>query len=175
MLFRSDAPEEANLGAIGVIIGHEITHAFDTSGAKFDKDGNLNNWWTEEDYRAFSLRANKVRKYYSEIEVLPGKYINGDLTVGENIADIGAFGCLLDVMADKEDADYQLFFESWARMWRSVNTQAYQEELLARDPHGPNKERVNEVLKQYEAFYETYDIQPTDGMYIEKEKRLEIW
>ncbi|MGL4799623.1 MAG: M13-type metalloendopeptidase, partial [Cellulosilyticaceae bacterium] len=170
-----DAKKETNMGAIGVVIAHEITHAFDNTGARFDGDGNLANWWGEEDYKRFEEKAKKVRDYYGKVEALPGQYINGDLTVGENIADIGAMACMLDMMEDLPDADYKAFFESWATVWRSVAPEAFRVQLLQRDSHAPNKERVNEVVKQFEAFYETYNITEKDGMYLETEERLSIW
>lgn len=170
-----NSKKEANMGAIGMIIAHEITHAFDNTGARFDEKGNLKNWWTEEDYRKFEEKAQKVRDYYSKIEALPGQYINGDLTVGENIADIGAMACMLDIMEDLPAADYKTFFESWARVWRMVAPDAYKTQLLQQDSHAPNKARVNEVVKQFEVFHTTYEVEEQDAMYLGKDKRLSIW
>lgn len=174
-LYDITQSKEANLGAIGAVIGHEVTHAFDNNGARFDKDGNLKDWWTKEDYTRFEEKTKKVRAFYSQIEVRPGAKVNGDLTVGENIADIGAIACMLDILRDMPNADYKAFFEAWAVTWRSIEAPKYQMEALKTDVHSPHKVRVNAVLQQFEEFYQTYDITEKDGMYIAPEKRLKIW
>ncbi|MEG0152174.1 MAG: M13 family metallopeptidase [Cellulosilyticaceae bacterium] len=174
-LYDITQSKEVNLGAIGAVIGHEVSHAFDNNGARFDKAGNLANWWTEEDYTKFEERTKKVRDFYSQIELLPGEKVNGDLTVGENIADIGAIACMLDILSDMPSADYKAFFESWGATWRIVATPEYQIQALKTDVHSPHKIRVNAVLQQFEEFYQTYDITKGDGMYIRPEDRLRIW
>lgn len=174
-LYDITQSKEVNLGAIGAVIGHEVSHAFDNNGARFDKDGNLANWWTEEDYIKFEKKTQKVRDFYSQIELLPGEKVNGDLTVGENIADIGAIACMLDILRDIPSADYKAFFESWATTWRIVATPEYQIQALKTDVHSPHKIRVNAVLQQFEEFYETYGITKGDGMYIRPEDRIRIW
>ncbi|MEG0353140.1 MAG: M13-type metalloendopeptidase, partial [Cellulosilyticaceae bacterium] len=113
--------------------------------------------------------------FYSQIELLPGEKVNGDLTVGENIADIGAIACMLDILSDMPSADYKAFFESWGATWRIVATPEYQIQALKTDVHSPHKIRVNAVLQQFEEFYQTYDITKGDGMYIRPEDRLRIW
>lgn len=174
-LYDMAQSKEANLGAIGAVIGHEVTHAFDNNGARFDKEGNLRNWWQEEDYTKFEKKTQKVRKFYSQIEAMPGEKVNGDLTVGENIADIGAIACMLDILRDMPNANYKAFFEAWATTWRQLATPEYQAEALRTDVHSPHKVRVNAVLQQFEEFYQTYGITEADGMYIRPEKRLKIW
>ncbi|MGL4363427.1 MAG: M13 family metallopeptidase [Cellulosilyticaceae bacterium] len=166
---------EENMGAIGVIIAHEITHAIDNNGSKFDEKGNLFDWWTKSDYKKFKQRADNVVKYYDKIELMPGEFVNGELTLGENIADIGAMACMLEIMETLPNPDYKAFFESWATVWRMKATDAHTKQLLQSDPHSPAKVRVNEVVKQFEKFYETYDIEKEDAMYVEPEKRLEVW
>lgn len=167
--------KEANLGGIGAVIGHEISHAFDNSGARFDKDGNLNNWWTYEDYKVFEKKEKAVREYYNHVEVSPGKCVDGNLTVGENIADIGGLACVIDILNDNKNADFKAFFNNWATIWRGIQSSEYAAYLLTVDAHSPYKVRVNEAIKQFEEFYKTYGITEKDGMYLAPEKRLGIW
>jgi len=170
-----NASKEKNLGAIGAIIGHEISHAFDNTGAKFDADGNLNNWWTQEDYNKFEEKTKKVRSFYSKVKLDDGKNVNGDLTVGENIADIGGMACAFDILNKMSNPDYKAFFESNAVLWREVNTKEYGDYRLQYDSHSPNKVRNNIVLAQFEKFYESYGIKSEDKMYIKPEDRVQIW
>lgn len=170
-----DFKQEKKLGAIGTVIGHEISHAFDNTGAKFDSDGNLYNWWTEQDYKKFEEKTQKVRDFYSTIQMESGKYVNGDLTVKENVSDISSMACILDIMSQIKNADYNEFFESYATMYRDINTQNYEDYKLLYDTHSPNKVRVNTVLSQFEKFYEIYNIKEGDKMYIPSEQRLSIW
>jgi len=173
--YNLNASKEKNLGAIGAIIGHEISHAFDNTGAKFDCDGNLNSWWTEDDYKKFEEKTNKVRSFYSQVKLDNGKNVNGDLTVGENIADIGGMACALDILKQMQNPDYKAFFESNAAMWREISTKEYADYGLQYNEHSPNKVRNNIVLAQFDKFYETYGIKENDKMYIKPEDRLKIW
>jgi putative endopeptidase len=173
--YNLNASKEKNLGAIGAIIGHEISHAFDNTGAKFDSDGNLNSWWTQEDYKKFEEKTNKFRSFYSQVKLDNGKNVNGDLTVGENIADIGGMACVLDILSQMQNPDYKVFFESNSTMWREINTKEYEDYRLQYDAHSPNKVRTDIVLSQFEKFYETYGIKENDKMYIKPEERLQIW
>ncbi|OCA96382.1 M13-type metalloendopeptidase [Clostridium beijerinckii] len=170
-----NAPKEVNLGGIGVIIGHEISHAFDNTGAQYDSDGNLNNWWTEEDYKEFMQKTQKVANFYSQIEAMPGEKLDGNLTVGENIADIGGVSCLLDILGEMSNANYKAFFESYAVTWRQITTKEYATYALIIDVHSPNKVRVNAVLPQFQKFYDTYGITEKDGMYVKPGDRIGIW
>jgi putative endopeptidase len=170
-----NAIKEKNLGAIGAIIGHEISHAFDNTGAKFDADGNLNNWWTQEDYQKFEEKTNKVRTFYNQVKLDNGKNVNGDLTVGENIADIGGVACALDIVNKMPNPDYKAFFESNATIWREINTDGYADYRLQYDAHSPNKIRNNITVAQFDKFYETYGITQDDKMYIKPEDRINIW
>ncbi|NRY59701.1 M13 family metallopeptidase [Clostridium beijerinckii] len=170
-----NSSKEKNLGAIGTIIGHEISHAFDNTGAKFDADGNLNNWWSTDDYKKFEEKTNKVRQFYNTVKVDDGKNVNGDLTVGENIADIGGVACALDILKKMPNPDYKAFFESNATMWREIGTKEYEDYKLQYDVHSPNKVRDNIVLAQFDEFYKTYGIKETDKMYVKPEDRMKIW
>ena len=164
---------EANLGAIGAVIGHEISHAFDTAGAKFDEKGDMKNWWIQEDYTKFNEKSQKIVDYYNTVKVDSGKTVNGALTVGENIADITSISCMLDILKGMENPDYKAFFESWAITWREITTPEYEELALQSDVHSPNKVRANVVLQQFQEFYDTYGIKEGDGMYVKPEDRIQ--
>ena len=170
-----EATREQNLGGIGAIIAHEITHAFDNNGAQFDEKGNMNNWWRQDDYVAFQQKCQGVIDLYQGLEIAPNAIVNGNLTVSENVADIGAMACILDIAKGMPNADYKLLFESNARIWRFTATnQAYQM-LTSQDVHAPNKFRVNRVLLNFQEFYNTYGIQPGDALYLAPEKRVTVW
>jgi putative endopeptidase len=173
--YNPNESKEKNLGGIGVILGHEISHAFDDTGARYDADGNLSNWWSQEDYDEFTKRTEKVKDFYSQIEVMPGENLKGNTTVGENIADIGGVSCLLDILNTMDKPDYKAFFESYAVTWRQITTKEYAEYALALDVHSPNKIRVNAVLPQFQKFYDTYGITDKDRMYVKPEDRIGIW
>lgn len=166
-----------NLGSIGMVIAHEITHAFDTNGAKFDKKGNLNNWWIEEDYNEFNKLKEKVIEYYNKYEVLDGLYLNGELTVDENIADLGALSCITSIAKNRYATkdEIKMMFESFANMWASEYTESYQKALLLQDNHSPNKYRVNATLSSNEEFYKVYNITLFNGMYINEKYRIKVW
>lgn len=165
-----------NLGSLGTIIAHEITHAFDNNGALFDEKGNLNDWWTKQDYNKFEELQNKVINYYNEYKI-NGKSVNGKQTVSENIADLGALSCIVDIAKNKGATDEQLkeVFTSYANIWASKATEEYTKLLLIMDTHSPDKIRVNAVLSSIDEFYKVYNIIETDEMYKVKEKRIVIW
>lgn len=173
--YDKEANKEKNLGGIGAVIGHELTHAFDNIGAQFDENGKLNNWWSESDYKEFNERSKKVIDYYSNIEVEDGKFVNGVLTVGENISDLGGVACVIDIAKRIDGYNLKDLFENYATIWREVSTKEIREYLLNNDPHSPKKVRVNGVLSQFEEFYETYNINPGDKMYVSPEDRIGIW
>jgi len=166
---------EQNLGAIGVIIAHEITHAFDHNGAQFDEKGNMNNWWTQEDYDTFREKTKRVAELYQGLEIAPNAIVNGNLTLSENIADIGGVACALEIMKEIPNADYKAFFESNARIWRYTATPKMYQLMTQQDTHAPYKFRANMVLRNFQEFYDTYDIQPEDKMYLPPEKRVSVW
>lgn len=172
---KSENPSDARLlSAIGTVIGHEITHGFDTIGSQFDADGNFRNWWTAQDEEVFAARTKKVEEYYSAIEVLPGKYVDGLLTIGETVADLGGMSCALEIAKTIEDFDYNEFFSSYAEIWFTISTPEVTERRLT-DVHAPHHLRTNVDVQQFEEFYQTYDVQPGDGMYLAPEKRLSVW
>lgn len=170
-----NASLEENLGAIGSVIAHEMTHAFDNTGAKYDHNGQETDWWTAKDYRAFQKLCDKTADFYQGYESAPGIKINGRRTLGENIADIGGIACALDVLKKTENPDYDKFFKSYARSWLRVTTRAYLKGQQQADEHSPANLRVNRVLSNFEEFYKTYGIKAGDGMYVPKAQRIEIW
>ncbi len=167
--------EEANLGGIGMVIAHEISHSFDVNGALFDEKGNTADWWTKEDYAHFENKAKAFREFYSKIELYPGYHVDGDLTVSENIADITAISCMLDILRDMENSDYKAFFEAYARLWRSKSYKEFELQKLQLDSHSPDKVRVNAVVQQFEEFYKTYGVKEGDGMYVAPEDRISVY
>jgi putative endopeptidase len=180
------ADEAVNYGGIGAVIGHEISHAFDDSGARFDGDGNLANWWTEEDLAEFTKRGDALAEQYSAIEVLDSVFINGKFTLGENIGDLGgvlgAYDGLQLFFAENgrpDDIDgftaEQRFFMSWATVWRTLARDESLRTQVMTDPHSPGRYRATQPLVNIDAFYEAFDIQEGDGMYLAPDKRVRIW
>lgn len=165
------------LGTFGMILAHEVTHAFDGNGSLFDENGNLNNWWSKEDKKIFEKLKDDVSNYYNKYEVLNGKYINGEKTVNENIADLGAVACIVDIAKNNKanNEEMKLMFSSLASIWASRESEAYMELLLLQDVHAPNQFRVNAVLSSTEEFYNVYDIYPWDDMWIPKKDRVMVW
>ena len=180
------ADEAVNYGGIGAVIGHEISHAFDDSGSRFDGDGNLVNWWTENDLKEFTERGNKLAEQYDNIEVLDSVFINGKFTLGENIGDLGgilgAYDGLQRFYKENGRPDNidgftpeQRFFMSWATVWRTKQTEKYSREQVKTDPHSPGRYRATQPLMNVDAFYEAFDIQEGDGMWLAPEDRVRIW
>lgn len=169
------ADQASNLGGIGMVIAHEISHAFDSSGARYDENGNYHMWWTEEDMTKFETLTRGVIAYYDGQEVLDGKYVNGSQTLNENIADLGALACVTAVVGDDTEA-LDLLFKQYARIWASKYTQESMIHRLNTDVHSPASIRVNAVLSSTDAFYRVYpDLKEGDGMYVAPEKRVKIW
>ena len=180
------ADDAVNYGGIGAVIGHEISHAFDDSGARFDANGNLVNWWSEEDLKQFTTRADALATQYSKIEVLDSVYINGKFTLGENIGDLGGvLGAYdgLQMLYEKngrpEDIDgftaEQRFFMSWATVWRTLTRDEELRNRIKTDPHSPGRIRATQPLINIDAFYEAFDIKEGDGMFVPVEERVRIW
>ncbi|MRT15524.1 M13 family metallopeptidase [Vitellibacter sp. q18] len=180
------ADEAVNYGGIGAVIGHEISHAFDDSGARFDANGNLVNWWTEKDLENFTERGNKLADQYSNIEVLDSVYINGKFTLGENIGDLGGVLGAYDGLqrfykenGRPENIDgftpEQRFFMSWATVWRTKSREEALRNQVKTDPHSPGMVRATQPLLNVDAFYEAFDIKEGDPMYLAPEERVRIW
>ena len=173
--YSLDAPLAKNLGEIGVVIAHEISHAFDNSGSKFDENGNAKNWWTKEDSIKFEERCKKIIAFYDGIEIIPGVMNNGKLTLGENIADLEGVGCALELLSQSKNPDYQTFFKAYADSWRGVYTDEFLEYISKADVHSNNKVRVNQTVMNFEEFYKAFGITEGDKMYVAPENRVSLW
>lgn len=172
-IYSIDASPEENAGGIGTIIAHEITHAFDNNGAKFDADGNFANWWQESDFQKFNELTKKAVAYYNTYEI-KGYSINGTLTLSENIADLGAVSCITEYALNKE-YDLSKVYTAYGKMWATKKTDASEISAILNDVHSPAKIRVNAVLSAMDKFYEIFDIQIGNGMYKAPEERPSIW
>lgn len=183
--FYMNADDAINYGAIGVVIGHEMTHGFDDQGRKYDKNGNMQDWWTPEDAKKFEERAQVMVDFFNNIEVAPGVHANGQFTLGENIADHGGLQVSFNAFQKTEEAKKnekidqftpaQRFFLSYANVWAG---NIRQEEILRRtkmDPHALGKWRVNGALPQIQAWYDAFHITEKDPLYIPANKRVSIW
>ena len=163
-----------NLGGIGAVIGHEISHAFDSNGAKCDENGNINNWWTKEDNRKFKKKINAMIKQFDGIELPWGK-VNGSFIVSENMADNGGMGVTLEIMSKTPNVSYEEYFQNWAKVWCLKAKPEYLQLLLNLDVHGPSILRANMPPRNFTEWYETYNVKKTDKMYIAPSKRVVIW
>lgn len=183
--FVLDAEDARNYGAIGVVIGHEIGHGFDDQGSKYDGDGNLRNWWTDADRRKFEEKTHALVEQYDGFEALPGLFINGSLTLGENIGDLGGAAIALrayELSLDGEESPIidgmtgqDRFFLGLGQVWRSKFRPQSIELRVKSDPHSPPVFRVNGVVPNIDAFYETFDVKEGDGHYLPPEERVHIW
>ena len=183
--FDPNADDAMNYGAIGGVIGHEMSHGFDDQGSQFDKTGNQNNWWTEADKKNFEQRTKVLEDAFGKFEAVPGKFINGKLTLGENIGDNGglniAFRAFQNAMKEQplQKADgftpEQRFFLSWGRVWACNARPEYTEYIITVDPHSPNKARVNAALPHINAWYDAFGIKKGDKLFIPKKQRAQIW
>ena len=183
--FNAEADDACNYGAIGVVIGHEMTHGFDDQGSQFDKDGNLKNWWTETDKKNFNERTQVMRRFFDNIEVLPGLKANGQLTLGENIADHGglniAYQALQNAMKEhplgKVDGftPEQRFFLSYGLIWANNTREEQIRQQVKTDPHSPARWRVNGALPHIDAWYTAWNITKKSPLYIPKAKRVDVW
>ena len=172
--YSLDQTPSENYGGIGAVMAHEISHAFDNNGAKFDETGSLNNWWTEEDLKAFDQKAKDVIALFEGVETGFGP-CNGELTVSENIADSGGLRCALEASKKRSDHNLEEFFSNWARVWRNKSSVEYSQLLLRVDVHGPSILRANMQLSNMPEFQELYQIKKDDKMFLPKDKMVSIW
>ena len=163
-----------NLGGIGSVIGHEISHAFDSNGAKCDENGNINDWWTADDFKRFEEKVQQMIEQFDGIELPSGK-VNGAFIVSENMADNGGMAVTLDIMSRTDGASYEEYFCNWARIWCQKARPEYAQMLLAVDVHGPCVLRANIPPRNFKEWYTAFNVQETDKMYIAPEKRIIIW
>ena len=186
--FDADADDAINYGGIGAVIGHEMTHGFDDSGRQYDADGTLRDWWTKEDAENFKKRANQVRDQFSGFKVLDTISVNGQLTLGENLADLGglaiAYGAFKKTPQGQSSGKKaeingfspdQRFFLSWAQVWRINVLPETQAQLIMVDPHAPGQYRCNGPLSNITAWYDAFDVKPGDRMYKKPEDRIKVW
>ena len=184
--FNFEADPAVNFGGIGAVIGHEMTHGFDDSGAEFDGDGNLQNWWTPEDKKNFENATKALAKQYDQYEPVKGVFVNGTFTSGENIADLGgvniAFDALQMYLKDKGNVgkisnftQEQRFFISWGTVWRTLSTDKYLTNQVKTDPHSPGYFRSFGPLVNVDAWYKAFDVKEGDKLYKKPEDRIKIW
>lgn len=185
--FSAEADDAVNYGGIGAVIGHEIGHGFDDQGSTCDGDGRIRNWWTDEDRAAFEQRTGSLVEQYSALapSVTPDVKVNGELTLGENIGDLGGLDIAYDAwriaIGDTEPPpiDYlpaaQRFFFGWAQCWRAIMRPEAMRERLATDPHSPDEIRCNQTARNIDAFHEAFGTQPGDAMWLAPEQRVRIW
>ena len=163
-----------NYGGIGAVIAHEISHAFDNNGALFDEFGNMNNWWTDEDFKAFEAKQELMIAEFDGLEIAGGN-VNGKLVVSENIADAGGLTAAMTAALREPDADLKAFFTQWGEIWRLKASEEYQQMLLSMDVHAPGKLRANVQASNLDEFFATFDIQEGDGMWRAEAERVKIW
>lgn len=173
--YDPNASYEKNLGSIGYVIGHEITHAFDNNGAKYDENGNAADWWTASDYAAFQKLCDKVTALYAGRESAPGITCNGALTLSENIADLGSAACITEIESKRQSPDYKALYTAMSEIWCSSYPRAYREYLARLDVHAPDKLRGSLVLQQFQQFYDVFGIKEGDGMWLAPADRVTIW
>jgi putative endopeptidase len=184
--YNYQADEAVNYGGIGAVIGHEISHGFDDSGARYNADGNLVDWWTKGDLEQFTTLGTALADQYSALEPLPGVHVDGKFTLGENIGDLGGVNAAYDglqlYLKDNENAGLidgftaeQRFFISWTTVWRTKSRDEAIKNQVKTDPHSPGMYRAYVPIQNVDAFYKAFDIKKGDGMYIEPEKRVKIW
>ncbi|MCF2948531.1 peptidase M13 [Paraglaciecola aquimarina] len=183
--FNMHADDAVNYGAIGAVIGHEIGHGFDDQGSKYDGNGNLRSWWTEEDKASFDALGKKLAAQYSQFEPIEGQNVNGELTLGENIGDLAGvtigYKAYQMYLQDKQDkvidglTGAQRFFMGYAQVWRSKQREDALRAKLLQGPHSPGEFRVNGIVPNVDAFYEAFDVKEGDTMYLKPEDRVKIW
>ena len=183
--FNMAADDAVNYGGIGAVIGHEIGHGFDDQGSQYDGDGNLRNWWTEQDLAEFKARTSKLVAQYNAFEPLPGKHVNGEFTLGENIGDLGgltiahkAYQLSLNgqpaPVIDNLSGD-QRFFMGWAQVWARKYREEELSQRLVTDPHSPSEYRCNGIVRNLPEFYAAFDVKEGDALFLKPEERVKIW
>jgi putative endopeptidase len=183
--FDANADDAINYGGIGMVIGHEMTHGFDDQGSQYDEKGNMNNWWSKDDNAKFKVKTNGVVKQYSAYTMFNNIHVNGELTQGENIADIGGIAIAYDAFKmTKQGQDTtridgftpdQRFFLSFAQIWRIVNKEETMRSRLNTDPHSPEMFRINGPLVNFDPFYAAFNVKEGDAMFLKPEQRARIW
>jgi putative endopeptidase len=183
--FDFGADDAVNYAGIGAVIGHEMTHGFDDQGSKFDANGNLKDWWTKEDAAKFNQRKQLVVNQYNNFTVLDTIHVNGRLTLGENLADLGGLNIAYEAFTHTKQfkegkkidgfTPTQRFFLNWAQIWRSNTVPETAAQLILTDPHSPGMHRCNGPIVNMDAWYAAFNIQPGNKMYVAPDKRIKIW
>lgn len=183
--FEMSADDAVNYGGIGAVIGHEITHGFDDQGRQYDKDGNLNDWWTKEDAEKFEEKAGVVRTQFNNYTVLDSVHVDGSLTLGENLADLGGMSIAYEAFKKTKQGQSnekidgftpdQRFFLSWAQVWRANTRDKEIFNRIKTDPHSPAEWRCNGPLSNFPPFYQAFNVQPGDNMYRADSIRARVW
>jgi Predicted metalloendopeptidase len=181
--FNLDADEAVNYGGIGAVIGHEMGHGFDDQGSKYDGDGNLKNWWTEDDRKRFEERTAKLIQQYDAFTVLDDVHVKGEFTQGENIGDLSGMAIAYKAFKNNYTANRvidgytpdQRFFLGWAQVWMRQYRDEELRKRIETDPHSPSEFRTNGILRNLPEFYQAFDVKPGDGMYLPPEERVKIW
>jgi putative endopeptidase len=183
--FHPEADDAFNYGGIGAVIGHEISHGFDDSGSQYDKDGTLRNWWTPDDMTRFKERAKKLQEQFDAYTVLDSLHVNGKLTMGENIGDLGGLNAAYEAFkmtpqgkGNKKIDGFtpdQRFFLAWAQVWRSNTMQERKAQLIVTDPHSPDEYRTVGAPVNMDAWYKAFDVKPGNKLYKKPEDRIRIW
>jgi predicted metalloendopeptidase len=183
--FDAQADDAFNYGIMGAIIGHELTHGFDDQGAQFDANGNMSNWWTEQDLNKFKERTTVLKNQFDSYVAIDSTKVNGSLTLGENIADLG--GLTMAYYAYKKSLNgkpskkieglsgEQRFFLAWAQGWKIKMRPEALKQMIATNPHSPGNFRANGPLSNMPEFYEAFNVKEGDKMFRKKEERVEIW
>jgi putative endopeptidase len=190
--FDADRDAAANFGGIGAVIGHEIGHGFDDQGSRFDGDGSLRDWWTDADRAAFEERTKALIAQYDALvpEGLSEEHhVNGALTIGENIGDLGGLGIAISAYRLSLEAEgldpegpivdgltgIQRLLLSWAQVWQQKGRDAETIRLLTIDPHSPNEFRCNQIVRNIDAFYEAFEVTESDALWLDADQRVTIW
>jgi endothelin-converting enzyme/putative endopeptidase len=183
--FNMMADNAVNYGAIGAVIGHELSHGFDDKGSKYDGTGNLRKWWTESDRREFERRAEGLVKQFGQFEPVSRNFVNGKLTLGENIGDLGGLSVAYEAyrlsLGGKRPAVIdgltgdQRFFLGWSQIWRRLYRKPELLKRLVTDPHSPSEYRVNGIVRNMDAWYDAFEVREGDPLYLNPEDRVRIW
>jgi putative endopeptidase len=172
--YDKNASEAENLGGVGMVIAHEITHCFDSLGSKYDENGAVRNWWTDEDRNEYTARQKKIADFYTRYHLSDGAYVNGANTLGENIADLGSLGCITAIIGPDSGKLAEAYM-SFARLWKEEGTPEFYSAIMEADEHTISAVRVDAVLSSIPEFYTVFDVKEGDAMYVPPEDRVKLW
>jgi putative endopeptidase len=183
--FDFGADDAVNYGGIAAVIGHEMTHGFDDQGRQFDATGNLKDWWSKADADKFKSKANEIVEQYNALTVLDTVHVQGKLTLGENLADLGGLNMAYEAFTKTKQfkegkkidgfTPQQRFFLAWAQIWRNNTLPETAANLIKTDPHSPGEHRANAPVTNIDAWYEAFNVKPGDKMYKPAEQRTKVW